>query len=79
MVTHPPVPAGDGGVTLDGGAFDGVAMPARLRALGADPAALLVVRTDPEARYDRFDRVLAEVKRAEITRLGFAGNGAMVE
>lgn len=46
MVTHPPVLAGDGGVALDGGAFDGVAMPARLRALGADPAALLVVRTD---------------------------------
>ncbi len=42
-------------------------------------AVLLVMRTDPEARYDRFDQVLAEVKRAGITRLGFAGNEAMVE
>ncbi len=54
-------------------------MPARFKALRADPAALLVMRTDPEARYDRFDQVLAEVKRAGITRLGFAGNEAMVE
>jgi hypothetical protein len=54
-------------------------MPARFRALRTDPAALLVMRTDPEARYDRFDQVLAEVKRAGTTRLGFAGNEAMVE
>ncbi|MCU6455766.1 biopolymer transporter ExbD [Sphingomonas sp. A2-49] len=78
-VTHPLVLARDGGVTLDGAALGDAAMPARFRALKADPAALLVVRTDPEARYDRFDRVLAEVKRAGITRLGFAGNEAMVE
>ena len=43
------------------------------RGLRADTAALLVMRTDPEARYDRFDHVLAEVKRAGIRRLGFAG------
>ncbi len=32
-----------------------MAVPARVKALRADPAALLVMRADPEARYDRFD------------------------
>lgn len=78
-VTHPLVLARNGTVTLDGMALTDAAMPARFGALKADPAALLVMRTDPKARYDRFDAVLAEVKRTGITRLGFAGNEAMVE
>ena len=49
------------------------------KAVRADPTALLVMRADPEPRYDRFDQVLAEVKRAGITRLGFAWNEAMAE
>jgi len=32
------------------------------------------MQTDPEARYERFDGILATVKRAGITRLGFVGN-----
>jgi biopolymer transport protein ExbD len=78
-VTHPLVLARDGTVTLDGVGLSDAGMPARFKALDADPKALLVMRTDPEARYARFDAVLAEVKRAGITRLGFAGNEAMVE
>jgi biopolymer transport protein ExbD len=78
-VTHPLVLARDGTVTLDGAGLSDAAMPARFKALDADPKALLVMRTDPQARYARFDAVLAEVKRAGITRLGFAGNEAMVE
>jgi len=78
-VTHPLVLARDGTVTLDGAALSDAGMPARFKALDADPKALLVMRTDPEARYARFDAVLAEVKRAGITRLGFAGNEARVE
>ena len=78
-VTHPLVLARDGTVTLDGVGLSDAGMPSRFKALDADPKALLVMRTDPEARYARFDAVLAEVKRAGITRLGFAGNEAMVE
>jgi biopolymer transport protein ExbD len=66
-------------VTPDGVALADAAIPARFKALDADRTALLVMRTDPETRYARFDQVLVEVKRAGITRLGFAGNEAMVE
>jgi biopolymer transport protein ExbD len=66
-------------VTLDGVALAHAGMPARFKAPHADSAALLVMRTDPEASYDRFDQVLAEVKRTQITRLGFAGSEVMVE
>ncbi|AXJ95855.1 MULTISPECIES: biopolymer transporter ExbD [unclassified Sphingomonas] len=71
-----------GGVTLDGAAVADAALPAlpaRLAAAKADPDALLVMRTDPEARYERFDQTLAVVKRAGITRLGFAGNGPLAK
>lgn len=78
-VSHPLLLARDGSVTLDGTAVTDAALPARFKALEADPTALLVMKTDPEARYERFDQVLAEAKRAGITRLGFAGNEAMVE
>jgi biopolymer transport protein ExbD len=32
------------------------------------------MQTDPEARYERFDGVLAVVKRAGVDRLGFVGH-----
>ncbi|MBM6576461.1 biopolymer transporter ExbD [Microvirga sp. SRT01] len=68
-----------GVAVLDGVATSDTALPARLAVLKADPKALLVMNTDPEARYERFDQVLAVVKRAGITRLGFVGNERMVE
>lgn len=42
-------------------------------------AALRVMHTDSEVRYDRFDPVLTEIKRAGITQQGLAGSGAVVE
>ncbi|HEX8654124.1 MAG TPA: biopolymer transporter ExbD [Allosphingosinicella sp.] len=46
----------------------------RLRALAADPAQpALEINADAETRYDRFDEVLAAVRRAGVTRMGFVG------
>ncbi|MEA3017854.1 MAG: biopolymer transport protein ExbD [Sphingomonadales bacterium] len=46
----------------------------RLRALAADPARpALEINADAETRYDRFDEVLAAVRRAGVTRMGFVG------
>lgn len=41
--------------------------------------AVLKMHTDPYAKYDRFDAVLATVKRAGIERLGFVGDQALVD
>jgi len=49
-------------------------LPGLLTAMQRDAAAVLHMNTDPEARYDRFDSVLAVVKRAGVDRLGFIGN-----
>lgn len=50
----------------------------QLAALLADTArtdAPLALRPDPDTRYDRFDEVLARVRRAGVTRLGFTSPG----
>jgi biopolymer transport protein ExbD len=49
-------------------------LPALLAVMQRDTAAVLHMNTDPEARYERFDSVLAVVKRAGVERLGFVGN-----
>ena len=66
-------------MTLDGVATDDAALARALPGLTRDPQAVLTLRTDPEARYERFNQLLAVVKRAGVTRLGFVGNEAMVE
>jgi biopolymer transport protein ExbD len=40
------------------------------------PAPELSLRPDAEARYEIVDRVLADIKRAQIEKFGFAGNEA---
>jgi biopolymer transport protein ExbD len=42
--------------------------------LQQDPEPELHFQPDPNARYDVVDRVLAIVKRANVTKLGFVGN-----
>src|ERR1044072_1666478 len=42
--------------------------------LAQDPEPELHFQPDPNARYDVVDRVLAIVKRANVTQLGFVGN-----
>ena len=74
---HLLVLARGGAASLDGVVLEGAALAAGLRRVAAEPGAALVMRTDPDARYDRFAGVLAEVKRAGVTRLGFAGNAPL--
>ena len=73
LAPHRLVLARDGGVTLDGAVLDDAGLAARLAPIVADRQATLTLRTDPETRYERFDQVLAVVKRAGVTRLGFEG------
>ena len=35
---------------------------------------MLELDADGEARYERVDQVLAQIRRAGVTRLGFVGN-----
>jgi len=63
-----------GSLFWDGARIADAELPARLAALQADDRAVLHMQTDPDARYERFDGVLAVVKRAGVTRLGFVGN-----
>lgn len=77
QVTHRLTIAQGGAVALDGVAVSDAGLGGRLAALSADERATLVMRTDPEARYERFVQVLAVVKRAGVTRLGFEGLGEM--
>jgi biopolymer transport protein ExbD len=59
----------------DGAPISEATLGGRLAAFrAAAPDGILYFRTDGEARYEDFDRILADVKRAGITRLGFLGN-----
>ncbi len=66
----------DRGGTLfwDGRRIADAELPALLATMQRDAAAVLHMNTDPDARYERFDSVLALVKRAGVERLGFIGN-----
>jgi len=66
--------AASGALSLDGVAISERALPDQLVAITADKNALLTLNTDSGTRYETFDRVLATVKRAGITKLGFVGN-----
>jgi biopolymer transport protein ExbD len=66
--------AASGALSLDGAAIDEAALGSGLSPIVADKTALLTINTDAESRYEVFDRVLAGVKRAGVTRLGFVGN-----
>lgn len=65
-----------GAVSLDGVGMTDAALGERLAALvRTDAKATVVLGADPLARYERVDQVLAVVKRAGVTRLGFEGLG----
>lgn len=66
--------AADGTLSWDGAPIAGTALRARLDTLAANPEGVLQLESAADARYDRFDAVLVDVKRAGIARLGFVGN-----
>ena len=66
-----------GALSFDGAPVAEAALPAQLVAMKqADPLSVLHFQIDGQARHEDFDRVLAEVKRAGVERLGFVGNHA---
>lgn len=72
--------ASSGTLAWDGAVIGDAELRPRLTALvqaGGRP--VLHMRTDPAARYERFDQVLAIVKRSGIERLGFIGDGPLTE
>lgn len=69
----------DGRLLWNGTALDAAALRARLAAHAADPAGPeLHLQPDGEARYEQVDHVLADIRRAGVTRLGFVDNQRFV-
>ncbi len=74
-VTHRLTIAANGAYGWDGAALADDALRPKLAAFAQSSGQpSLIIEADGEARYDRFDRTLATIKRAGISRLGFAGN-----
>jgi biopolymer transport protein ExbD len=67
-----------GRASLNGAPISDAELPARLASIAAEPTAELHLRTDGETPYDRFDRVLAAIKRAGVERLGMIDNQRFV-
>lgn len=66
--------ARDGGLSWDGRSVSDAELSGLLGRAMTEERPVLHMRTDPEARYERFDEVLAVVKRAGVERLGFVGD-----
>jgi biopolymer transport protein ExbD len=65
-----------GALRWDGRAIDDGELSGLLAATVA-AGGVLRVKTDQVARYERFHSIMAQVRRAGVTRLGFVGNEAM--
>jgi biopolymer transport protein ExbD len=66
---------GAGSLFWDGAPLAEAALPGKLNTFSfARPDGVLEIQSDPETRYETFDRVLATVKRSRVTNLGFVGN-----
>jgi biopolymer transport protein ExbD len=67
--------AASGALSWNGRAIAGAALAGRLGAMARDPARpVLHLGADGEARYEDVDRILAEIARSGVTRLGFVDN-----
>jgi biopolymer transport protein ExbD len=67
--------AANGSLSWNGTALPDGQLPARLLQLAADPG-LPELRLNPasEARFERIDQILAQIRLAGVERLGFIGN-----
>ena len=61
-----------GRISLDGAPLPFAALRPRLQSIG--PADEVSLRAEATTPYGRYDEVLAEIRRAGITRLGTVGN-----
>ena len=69
-----------GALAWDGRPLAAAALPGRLAALSADPRhPALLLDADGAARYERVDELLAAIRRAGVTRLGFVDNQRFAE
>jgi len=67
-------------LSWDGERVSEAALKERLASFRArDPEGHLLFQVAAETRYEDFDRVLADVKRAGIERLGFVGNAGYAQ
>ncbi|HTU11160.1 MAG TPA: biopolymer transporter ExbD [Allosphingosinicella sp.] len=67
--------AADGGLAWNGAPLPADQLPSRLLQLAADPATPeLRLNPDSESRYGWIDQILAKIRFAGISRLGFIGN-----
>jgi biopolymer transport protein ExbD len=68
----------DGITYWNGMAIDDVSLAAKLEASGANKDDL-EFQTEANARYERFDQLIALVKRSGVTKIGFVGNDAFAQ
>lgn len=66
----------DGSIWWDGRRVTDSQLPPLLAEVARNDAALQL-QIDPEARYERFDQLLAIVKAGGVTKLGFVGHERM--
>lgn len=72
-VTQKLVLTNDGVAHWNGEAVDDAALSERLRSL-ATVGDELLFETEGNARYERFDHLIALIKQSGVNKLGFAGN-----
>lgn len=78
--THSLAIAPSGALSWDGEAVSRAILVERLEQMAAAPdMPLLSIVPSPEARYEDVDEILADISRAEVTRLGFVGNSAFAQ
>ena len=67
--------AADGSLAWNGAALPADQLQGRLLQIAASPATPeLRLHADSEARYERVDQILAQIRLAGVARLGFIGN-----